>query len=156
MEPPFGLDQSLLSTDDRLNGTLLSGWRTKKTVAGAHLSKSLQHFRSKTDRLTGRANCFSLQRVKMGMASKICACFAPDIIMEPPFKESCIHHWPVIEALKSVVCDSQCYDLYGCMIIRNFILASSDLYALILNSWGCGQVVHWIEKHMVVPCLYAW
>ena len=37
-DPPFWLDQVLTSTDDRLNGTLLPGWRTKITAAVAHLS----------------------------------------------------------------------------------------------------------------------
>ena len=36
-EPPFGLHLTLRSTDDRLNGTPLSGYRTKKTAAMAHL-----------------------------------------------------------------------------------------------------------------------
>ena len=38
MDPPFWLDQVLTSTDDRLNGTLLPGWRTKITASVAHLS----------------------------------------------------------------------------------------------------------------------
>ena len=46
MEPPFGLHLELRSTDDRLcqvpidrlNGTPLSVYRTKKTTAMAHLS----------------------------------------------------------------------------------------------------------------------
>ena len=37
--PPFGLDLVLTTTDDRLSGTPLSGYRTKKTVSVAHLSK---------------------------------------------------------------------------------------------------------------------
>ena len=37
-EPPFGLhDPILRSTDDKLKGTPLSGYRTKKTAAMAHL-----------------------------------------------------------------------------------------------------------------------
>jgi hypothetical protein len=36
-ELPFGLHLTLRSTDDRLNGTPLSGYRTKKTAAMAHL-----------------------------------------------------------------------------------------------------------------------
>ena len=35
--PPFGLHLALRSTDDRLNGTPLSGYKTKKTAAMAHL-----------------------------------------------------------------------------------------------------------------------
>ena len=35
--PPFGLHLTLRSTDDKLNGTPLSGYRTKKTTAMAHL-----------------------------------------------------------------------------------------------------------------------
>ena len=35
--PPFGLHLTLRSTDDKLNGTPLSGYRTKKTAAMAHL-----------------------------------------------------------------------------------------------------------------------
>ena len=35
--PPFGLHLTLRSTDDTLNGTPLSGYRTKKTAAMAHL-----------------------------------------------------------------------------------------------------------------------
>jgi hypothetical protein len=34
-EPPFGLHRTLRSTDDRLNGTPLSGYRTKKSAAMA-------------------------------------------------------------------------------------------------------------------------
>ena len=37
-DPPFWLDQVLTSTDDRLNGALLPGWRTKITASVAHLS----------------------------------------------------------------------------------------------------------------------
>ena len=37
-EPPFGLHLVVRSTDDRLNGTPLSGYRTKKTAAVGHLS----------------------------------------------------------------------------------------------------------------------
>ena len=98
MEPPFGLDQSLTSTDDRLNET---PFLIKKGVAEAHLSKSLQDLDQKTNRLTDRANCFLLQRSKMGAVLmkrwgwllNFCARFTRDIIMEPPFKNSCIHHW---------------------------------------------------------------
>ena len=36
-EPPFGMHLALRSTDDRLNGTPLSGYKSKKTVAMAHL-----------------------------------------------------------------------------------------------------------------------
>ena len=37
-EPPFGLHLTLRSTDDdKLNGTPLSGYRTKKIAAMAHL-----------------------------------------------------------------------------------------------------------------------
>ena len=36
-EPPFGLHLILRSTDDKLNGTPLSGYRTKKTAVMAHL-----------------------------------------------------------------------------------------------------------------------
>ena len=35
--PPFGLHLTLRSTDNKLNGTPLSGYRTKKTTAMAHL-----------------------------------------------------------------------------------------------------------------------
>ena len=35
--PPFGLHLTLRSTDDELNGTPLSGYRTKKTPTMAHL-----------------------------------------------------------------------------------------------------------------------
>ena len=35
--PPFGLHLTLRSTDDKLNGTPLSGYRSKKTAAMAHL-----------------------------------------------------------------------------------------------------------------------
>ena len=35
--PPFGLHLTLRSTGDKLNGTPLSGCRTKKTAAMAHL-----------------------------------------------------------------------------------------------------------------------
>ena len=35
---PFWLDHVLTSTDDRLNGTLLPGWRTKITASVPHLS----------------------------------------------------------------------------------------------------------------------
>ena len=38
MEAPFGLNIVLRSTDDKLNGTPLSGQRSKKTAAVAHLS----------------------------------------------------------------------------------------------------------------------
>ena len=37
-EPPLGLHLVIKSTDDRLNGNPLSGYRTKKTAAMAHLS----------------------------------------------------------------------------------------------------------------------
>ena len=37
--PPFGLHKTLRSTDDKLNGTPLSGYRTKKTASMAHLRK---------------------------------------------------------------------------------------------------------------------
>ena len=37
-EPPFGLHLVVRSTDDRLTGTPLSGYRTKKMAAMAHLS----------------------------------------------------------------------------------------------------------------------
>ena len=37
-EPPFGLHLLVRSTDDRLTGTPLSGYRTKETAAMAHLS----------------------------------------------------------------------------------------------------------------------
>ena len=37
-DPPFGLDQVLTSTDDRLSGAVLSGWKTKRTGSVAHLS----------------------------------------------------------------------------------------------------------------------
>ena len=36
--PPIWLDQVLTSTGDRLNGTLLPGWRTKITASVAHLN----------------------------------------------------------------------------------------------------------------------
>ena len=35
--PPLGLHPTLRSTDDKLNGTPLSGYITKKTAAMAHL-----------------------------------------------------------------------------------------------------------------------
>ena len=35
--PPFGLHLTLRSTDDKLNGTPLSGYRSKKIAAMAHL-----------------------------------------------------------------------------------------------------------------------
>ena len=37
-EPPFGLHLVLRGTGDKLNGTPLSGYRTKKTASMAHLS----------------------------------------------------------------------------------------------------------------------
>ena len=37
MEPPFWLDLVLRDTGDRLNGTLLLGWRAKKASSVAHL-----------------------------------------------------------------------------------------------------------------------
>ena len=43
----------LRSTDDRLNGTLLSDYRTKKTAAMTHLSMFLQKIRSKSIDETG-------------------------------------------------------------------------------------------------------
>ena len=36
--PPFGLHLVVRSTDDRLTGIPVSGYRTKKTAAMAHLS----------------------------------------------------------------------------------------------------------------------
>ena len=50
-EPPFGLHLVVRSTDDRLTGTPLSGYRTKKTAVVAHLSMLQQKIRSKIDRL---------------------------------------------------------------------------------------------------------
>ena len=50
-EPPFGLHLVVRSTDDRLTGTPLSGYRTKKTAVVAHLSMLQQKIRSKLDRL---------------------------------------------------------------------------------------------------------
>ena len=50
-EPPFGLHLIVRSTDDRLPGTPLSGYRTKKTAVVAHLSMLQQKIRSKIDRL---------------------------------------------------------------------------------------------------------
>ena len=35
--PPFGLHLTLRTIDDKLNGTPLSGYRSKKTAAMAHL-----------------------------------------------------------------------------------------------------------------------
>ena len=37
-EPPFGLHLVVRSADNRLTGTSLSGYRTKKTAAMAHLA----------------------------------------------------------------------------------------------------------------------
>ena len=50
-EPPFGLHLTLRSTDDRLNGTPLSGYRTKKTAVMAHLRMLWKKIHSKVDRL---------------------------------------------------------------------------------------------------------
>ena len=44
-KPPFGLDLVLRSTEDRLNGTPLSGYTTKKAAAVAHLSMLQQNIR---------------------------------------------------------------------------------------------------------------
>ena len=49
--PPFGLHPTLRSTDDKLKGTPLSGYRTKKTAAMAHLRMLQKKICSKTDRL---------------------------------------------------------------------------------------------------------
>ena len=49
IEPPFGLHLALRSTDDRLNGTPLSGYRTNKNSTMTHPSMLQQKIRSKTD-----------------------------------------------------------------------------------------------------------
>ena len=47
--PPFGLYLTLRSTDDELNETPFSGYRTKKTPTMAHLRMLQKKIRSKTD-----------------------------------------------------------------------------------------------------------
>ena len=54
--PPFGLHLTLRSTDDKLNGTPLSGYRTKKTATMAHLRRK---FVRKQIDWTGRAGSLS-------------------------------------------------------------------------------------------------
>ena len=49
--PSFGLDLVLRSTDDKLNGTPLSSYRTKRTATVAHLSMHQHKFQLKTDLL---------------------------------------------------------------------------------------------------------
>ena len=65
--PPLGWIYYKESIDDRLNGTHLSGQKSKKTASMAHLSMPWEQSRSKTDRLTGRAKSFSLKHSKMGV-----------------------------------------------------------------------------------------
>ena len=55
--PPFGLHPTLRSTDDKLKGTPLSGYRTKKTAAMAHLRCFRRKFIRKQIDWTGRAGC---------------------------------------------------------------------------------------------------
>jgi hypothetical protein len=52
-EPPFGLHLTLRNTDDSLNGTPLSGYRTKETAAMAHLRMLQKKIGLKTDRSAG-------------------------------------------------------------------------------------------------------
>ena len=64
--PPFGLHLALRSTDDRLNGTPLSGYKTKKTAAMAHLRmlwKKIKFVPKQID-WTGRA---VLKTIEMGV-----------------------------------------------------------------------------------------
>ena len=57
--PPFGLHLTLRSTDDKLNGTPLSGYRYKKTAAMAHLRMLRRKFVRKQIDWTGRAGSLS-------------------------------------------------------------------------------------------------
>ena len=74
-EPPIGLHLVVRSTDDRLTGTPLSGYRAKKTAAMAHLNMLKQKIRSKSIDWAG--SCYQNDRKwawfqpKMGVASKI-------------------------------------------------------------------------------------
>ena len=84
MEPPFGLHLALMIRYevliDRLNGTPLSVYRTKKTTGTvmAHLSMLQQKIRSKQIDWTSRIDSFSQKRSKwagfwpkVGVASEI-------------------------------------------------------------------------------------
>ena len=89
--PPFGLHLTLRSTDDKLNGTPLSGYRSKKTAAMAHLRMLRRKFVRKRIDWTGRAGSLSQKRSKwawfcpkVGVASKILrALRAQDCITTP-------------------------------------------------------------------------
>ena len=98
--PPFGLHLILRSTDDKQNGTPLSGYRTKKTAAMAHLRMLQKKIRSKTDRLDGQGWQFVSKTIEMGVVLppkwawllKFCARFARKNVLQPPFQKSWIHH----------------------------------------------------------------
>ena len=68
IEPPFGLHVVLKTTDDRLSGTPLSGYRTKKTstITLAYFSRK---FVQKLIDSTGWASDCSQKRSKMGVGS---------------------------------------------------------------------------------------
>ena len=90
MELPFGLDQSLRSTDDRLNGTPHSGGRTKKTVAEAQVFAefSKKHFDWQVEQTVSRYSEW-----KWAWLINFCAQYYNGKPPPPPFKKSCIRHW---------------------------------------------------------------
>ena len=89
----------LTSTDDRLNGTPLSGYRTKKLLLWLTLECFRRKFVRKQVVWTGRADCLSRKRSKwswfcpkVGVASKFCARFARKTLLQRLFKKSWIRH----------------------------------------------------------------
>ena len=90
--PPFGLHLTLRSTDDKLNGTPLSGYRSKKTAAMAHLRMLRSKFvENRSIGLVGLVVCLKNDRNGRGLAPKwawllkFCARFARMTILLPPF-----------------------------------------------------------------------
>ena len=86
--PPFGLHLTLRSTDDKLNGTPLSGYRSKKTAAMAHLRMLRRKFVRKqidwTGSLSQKRSKWAWFCPKVGVASKILrALHAQDYITTP-------------------------------------------------------------------------
>ena len=93
--PRFGQHLTLRSTDDKLNGTPLSGYRSKKTAAMAHLRMLRRKFVRKQIDWTGRAGSLSQKRSKwawfcpkVGVASKILRATPLLQILDPPLQST--------------------------------------------------------------------